>query len=556
MQEVDPIIEKGILNNCGTYPLKVLLVDDKQENLFSLEKLLEDDEYQVQFIKCTSGNDALNIALKEELALILLDVQMPGMDGYEVAKLLKANKKTSAIPLIFVTALDHELNYILEGYKKGAVDYLFKPLNPSITRAKVRAFIQGYLQQKELEQKNIMLHHQAMLINNSIDLMCILDTENLAIQSINPAWQKILGLKTEDILHLPISKIPGKNALGISIPENTSCFTELLETDKNVVVFENVLTTEKKDILWFSWSFVRKGNLWYGNGKDITKNKLIEKELESANEKLEQKVLQRTADLLNANQQLKEEIVKRKYAEKELKHFNEKLIKANEELESFVYIASHDLKAPIANIEALFNSLQSKIHDKVSESERKIFSMVGRSIDKFNSILFDLGRIISIQKDLEDEYSEVNLRSTLEDVVDDIQDIITESSAEIKAEFEVENLFYARKHVRSILYNLLSNAIKYRSPERLPLIEVKCKDNKDFFTLSVKDNGLGLNEIQQKKMFTMFKRFHNHVAGSGIGLYLLKKIIDNSGGSIELESTEGVGSEFKAYLKKIDKDHI
>src|SRR5690606_7657830 len=142
MREKSAVVAEELsLASPGSGPLKVLLVDDKEENLIALEALLENDEFEVEFIKTTSGNEALNIALKEELALILLDVQMPGMDGYEVARFLKQNSKTRAVPLLFVTALDQDVNYILEGYEKGAVDYLFKPLNPAITRAKVKAFI-------------------------------------------------------------------------------------------------------------------------------------------------------------------------------------------------------------------------------------------------------------------------------------------------------------------------------------------------------------------------------------------------------------------------------
>ncbi|HEX8547402.1 MAG TPA: response regulator, partial [Cytophagaceae bacterium] len=127
-------------NSFKSLPVNVLLVDDKKENLFALEKLLEDEE-EINFIKAESGYEALKIVLNSEIALILLDVQMPEMDGYEVAKLLKQNNRTKNIPIIFVTALNHEAQYVLEGYEKGAVDYLFKPLSPSLTRAKVKSFI-------------------------------------------------------------------------------------------------------------------------------------------------------------------------------------------------------------------------------------------------------------------------------------------------------------------------------------------------------------------------------------------------------------------------------
>lgn len=522
------------------FPVKILLVDDKEENLYSLERLLENDEYKTEFIKCTSGNKALNVALKEELALILLDVQMPEMDGYEVAKFLKLNKKTSSIPIIFVTALDHEVNYILEGYKKGAVDYLFKPLNPAITRAKVKAFIQSYFQQKELEQKNIDLQNLAMLVNNSIDLMCIIDAKTHVVKSINPSWGRVLGLKTSDIVGVSADEVPHSGL----------CFLPLKNSQQNEVICENQMASTTGEKMWFSWSFVRKNNLWYGNGKNITKNKVFEKQLEAANEELEKKVSERTTDLVKVNEKLKEEIDKRKVIEEDLKLYNDRLIKANEELDSFVYVASHDLKAPIGNLENLFNFLRKKLNDRLNDDENELFDHVTLSLNKFNTTLKDLGSVISAQKDMEEEYEWLNLPAIVDDVKSDIENLINETNAQINTHFEIHQIYFSRKNLRSIVYNLLSNAIKYRSPERTPVVEINSQEDENYVILQVKDNGLGLKDSQKEKMFSMFKRFHTHVEGSGVGLYLLKKIIDNSGGKILLESTEGIGSDFKIYLKK------
>ncbi|MFD2163647.1 two-component system response regulator [Paradesertivirga mongoliensis] len=117
----------------------ILLVDDIKENFLTLEKLLDTDNRC--FLKATSGPDALEmVRLHPEVSLILLDVHMPGMSGFEVAKTLNSNPQTCNIPFIFVTANRIEDKNILEGFQKGAVDYLIKPLNPNITRAKVAVF--------------------------------------------------------------------------------------------------------------------------------------------------------------------------------------------------------------------------------------------------------------------------------------------------------------------------------------------------------------------------------------------------------------------------------
>jgi len=134
-----------------TKKFTILLVDDRLENLLSLEQMLLADDRE--FIQATSGNEALKQVLKnEDIGLIMLDVQMPDMDGFEVARLLKANPKTKDISIIFVTAINKDETYVLKGFEKGGVDYLSKPLDINVTRAKVDVFERLYFYQRELRQ--------------------------------------------------------------------------------------------------------------------------------------------------------------------------------------------------------------------------------------------------------------------------------------------------------------------------------------------------------------------------------------------------------------------
>jgi len=135
---------------------KILLVDDRPENLYSLESMLAQEDREI--ITANSGEDALKIAFQENLSLILLDVQMPDMDGFEVAHMLKSTKQTRKIPIVFVTAISKEKKYMLQGLEEGAIDYLFKPLDIEITRAKVDMLLKLYAQQIEIEQKNLQLN--------------------------------------------------------------------------------------------------------------------------------------------------------------------------------------------------------------------------------------------------------------------------------------------------------------------------------------------------------------------------------------------------------------
>ena len=132
-------------------PAKVLIVDDTPENLVALEVVLDDMECEL--VTAASGNEALAKLLKDDFALVLLDVQMPGMDGFEVAEIMRSNKRTANLPIIFVTANSREDRNVRRGYQTGAVDYLFKPIDPTMLCSKVGFFLQLDAQKRRLEAK-------------------------------------------------------------------------------------------------------------------------------------------------------------------------------------------------------------------------------------------------------------------------------------------------------------------------------------------------------------------------------------------------------------------
>ena len=132
--------------------IKIMVVDDRPENLLAIEGVLERPELSI--ITATSGNEALGHVLEHTFALILLDVQMPGMDGFEVAELIRGSEKTRHIPIIFLTAISKDETHVFTGYEKGAVDYLFKPLDPLILRSKANVFIELFQQRRKLQQIN------------------------------------------------------------------------------------------------------------------------------------------------------------------------------------------------------------------------------------------------------------------------------------------------------------------------------------------------------------------------------------------------------------------
>lgn len=284
------------------------------------------------------------------------------------------------------------------------------------------------------------------------------------------------------------------------------------------------------------------------------KNNLLEgiqEELRQANNELEQRVWERTRQLSEINLELNNEIAERKKMEEALKQRNEELLKINDDLDNFVYTASHDLKAPISNIEGLVASLMLELKDLDGEA-KVIIDLINQCIIKFKETINDLTEITKAQKNIQEDITLIDLNVLIEEIKLSIKDLIRNSRAQIQCDGECfPKIRFSKANLKSIFYNLLSNAIKYRHPERMPEIRINCTMMEDYVMIAVRDNGLGINKEQQNKVFTMFKRLHDHVEGSGIGLYLVKRIVDNNGGWIELDSEEGQGSEFRIFLKAV-----
>lgn len=143
----------------------ILIVDDRPENLLTLEGILENDELNI--LKANSGNEALSVMLDHNIALVLMDVQMPGMDGFEVAEIMRSSERTKYIPIIFVTAISKQRQHIFKGYESGAVDYLYKPLDLEILQSKIKAFIDFFQRKNKLEETTRTLEKTVNELNKA-----------------------------------------------------------------------------------------------------------------------------------------------------------------------------------------------------------------------------------------------------------------------------------------------------------------------------------------------------------------------------------------------------
>jgi two-component system, chemotaxis family, CheB/CheR fusion protein len=136
------------------------------------------------------------------------------------------------------------------------------------------------------------------------------------------------------------------------------------------------------------------------------------------------------------------------------------------------------------------------------------------------------------------------------EVKDSMKDQLTANNAEFTIDFErAPTISFSKKNLYSIFYNLISNAIKYRHPDRDPQIKLVSEQLDNYIKVTVQDNGLGFSEDNLSKVFTLFKRFHSHVEGTGMGLYIVKRLMSNAGGNVSINSTLGEGSIFKLYFR-------
>ena len=227
------------------------------------------------------------------------------------------------------------------------------------------------------------------------------------------------------------------------------------------------------------------------------------------------------------------------------------LKRINTDLDTFVYTASHDLKAPISNIEGLVYTLKDIVNSgNLNPKEiMELLEFIEKSILKFKGTINDLADVTKLQRDIDAIPELINIGAEIAEVLATISSDITASSATIHVDSHCGSIKFPKVNFKSIFYNLLSNAIKYRSLERALVIDVSCKKTQEYIMIEVKDNGLGVSERNRQKMFGMFKRFHDHVEGTGIGLYIVKRIVDNAGGKIEVESEVNKGTTFKVYFK-------
>jgi len=235
--------------------------------------------------------------------------------------------------------------------------------------------------------------------------------------------------------------------------------------------------------------------------------------------------------------------LKKTQAEIDIK--NKTLTRINADLDHFIHAASHDLLAPLGNIESSID-----IMNKIPLSDDKLMhflNIINHSVKKFRELITEIATIAKIESYM-NAMEIVDLDEIIENIEWSLADKIKASGAVITRNLGVTKIPFSKKNLRSILFNLISNAIKFKGEES-PTITILTWKEADKLILSVKDNGQGIPKADLDKIFNMYGRLKQDIEGQGIGLYLAKKIVNAAGGEIIVESKPGIGSDFKIFLK-------
>jgi len=360
----------------------------------------------------------------------------------------------------------------------------------------------------------------------------ILDGPELVFQLVNPAYQRIFPGR--ELLNKPLLEALPELA-DTPIPE---LFQHVYQTGEPVVMQEMMLMMarhEGQPLEEIYWTFT------YQARRDA--HGIIDGVRVFAHDITEQV---RTRDAVAAGARQARELAE------QLSATNQQLTRVNVDLDTFIYTASHDLKAPITNIEGLVQALLNELPTLDAASEVPfILGLMQDSVERFARTIEHLTDVSKLHKAFDEPTYPVPLAAIIDDVRLDLAPLLRDTGGRLDVDVQaVPTVTFSEKNLRSVVFNLLSNALKYRHPDRPPLVQLRARPEGAFVRLEVQDNGLGLDLSRETQLFAMFQRLHSHVPGSGVGLYMVKRLVENAGGRITVSSTVGEGSTFAVYLPR------
>jgi PAS domain S-box-containing protein len=507
----------------------ILLVDDRADKLLAVEAILAPLGQNI--VKARSGKEALRHLLNQDFAVVLLDVAMPGMDGFETAAMIRKRPRSEHTPIIFVTSISNSENSIFQGYSLGAVDYIITPITQEVLRTKVSVFVELHKKTELIRRQSEQLRiaeeaaHKRELSRATDRLeeetkrnrFFTLGTDLLGIGSydghllqVNPAWEKLFGYSEDELRN--------RSAWELVHPEDRPAIlekSEALERGQATGYFEVRCKHKDGSYRWIGWTATAfpGEKLIYIFGRDVTGRKAAEEEIKKLNQELSRRI--------------------------------NDLTEINKELENFNYSISHDLRAPLRSIASFTQVVRSQYDSELAQEGLDYLQRVESAAKYMDKLLMDLLDYSRLSRS-EMELGAVNLDTALADVLISIDPEIQARNAEIEAERPLGSVIGHPATVRQILFNLIANGLKFVTPHQRPRIRIWSASEAGWLRVWVTDCGIGIAPQFHKKIFGLFQRLHsqNIYPGTGVGLAMVQKGIERMGGRIGLESDAGQGSRF------------
>jgi len=538
-------------------PVEILLVDDRAENLLALEAILE--PLNQTLVRAHSGDEALRKLLLHDFAVILLDVQMPGINGFETARIIKSRERTKYIPIIFLTAISKEEEYVFEGYSVGAVDYLAKPFKPDILRSKVGVFVELYQKQRQLAEQHVLLaaselrelelkHKLEMtesearfadIVGSAMDAIVVFDADG-KVSMLNAAAERMFGMPARDVVEKDVRLLfPEVAREGVLERISQSCEAEGGAPEGR----------PNGHILTFS------GQRAGGEEFPIEATASC---LDVRGKRTYTLIIRDISERKRAEAALKEQAESIAKAMGDLKALNDELAERQAELERamaarsrFYASMSHELRTPINAVlgysTLLLENIYGPLNEKQAEGITRTHKAAKHLLELVNDVL-DLSKIEAGKIDL--RLQPVAFPSLIEDLFVTVRPLADQYGSELTLEHEGEPVKVVSdpRRLRQILLNLLSNAIKFGKGQPIRVRSLTRDDGG--VVIEVIDQGEGIAPPDQEKIFDEFVQLGKTqlTEGTGLGLPISRRLAELLHGGLDVESEVGKGSTFRLRL--------
>ena len=535
----------------------ILMVDDRPENLMALEAILEPLGHDL--VRALSGEEALREVLRRDYACILLDVQMPGLNGFETAELIKKRERSRFTPIVFLTAISKEDEFVFQGYSVGAVDYMFKPFNPDILRSKVSVFIDLYLKTEQLreqaerlrdaERRELELEHRARLSESEARMAEIVESvqeaiitfgDDRVITLFNEAAEVMFALVTDDAMERTADQL----------------FEGFEQVDLDRVCRDTRTTPDARGparppARSLTLTGCRADGTRFPAEASIS---CLELEAERVFTVIARDVSERKA----AEEALRQQAVSLERTGEELRRVNEQLQARQSELEAamsarsrFYASMSHELRTPINAILGYSALLLDDIYGPLNPEQARGIDRANKAAKHLLELVNDILDLSKIEAGkLELEIQPATFPGLIHDLFVTVRPLADEHGSELALDFSGESvtLITDPRRVRQILLNLLSNAIKFG--EGKP-ITVSCRRRADGgVEVDVADRGMGISPDDLEKIFDEFVQLSqpNQHQGTGLGLPISRRLAKLLDGTLTVQSAPGEGSTFRLTL--------